>query len=346
MDYTNFHPLFKLQNHSFSSVKELLVYAKKENTELFLFLQQWFDNKSFIQVQTSGSTGIPKSIKIEKQAMVHSAKATGLFFHLPKTTTALLCMSPHYIAGKMMVVRALTLGWWLDVVPPSSSPLQDVNTHYDFSAMVPLQAYHSLSKLSLIKTLLIGGGVISNQLFNELQHIPTQVYATYGMTETITHIAAKKINHTHLKECYLTLPNVSVCKDNRGCLQINAPYISKQPIITNDLVNLISNTSFEWLGRYDTIVNSGGIKLIPEQIEEKISKLISQRFFVIGIPDSLLGEKLILVIEGKNDASLLSKIKKSMCLEKYEVPKKIYFLPKFIETPTKKIQRQKTLNLI
>lgn len=341
----NFNSYFKLQNQSFKSVKELLKYSKKEHFELFDFLEQWFDKNSFVEVQTSGSTGIPKKIKIEKKAMIHSAKATGAFFNLPEKTTALLCMSTKYIAGKMMLVRALTLGWELDVVDSSSNPLQNNEKLYDFSAMVPLQAYQSLSKLSFIKTLLIGGGIVSEDLLKRLQNIDTQAYATYGMTETITHIAVKKINHIQKESNYSVLPNISISKNKKGCLEINAPYISKKKIVTNDLVNILSDTSFEWLGRYDTIINSGGIKLIPEQIEKKISKLISKRFFVAGIPDDVLGEKLVVIVEGKKDVSLLEKVKKMKNLGKYEVPKEICFLDKFIETPTKKIQRQKNVDL-
>lgn len=341
----NFHPDFKLNQTSFSSVEGVLVFAKNNIPEIVPFLQQWFANNDFIEVQTSGSTGMPKMIKIRKKAMIYSAKATGAFFHLPEKTKALLCMSPNYIAGKMMLVRALILGWWLDVIPPSSNPLQSINTLYDFSAMVPLQVHHSLSKLNFIKTLLVGGGAIPNSLIQQFYKVNTKIYATYGMTETITHIAAKEV-HPNPEDGYQLLPNIAITTDQRGCLVIHAPNIFKKPIITNDLVNVMSNTSFEWLGRYDSIINSGGVKLIPEKIEKKLTTLISSRFFISSAPDVVLGEKLILLVEGKEDVSLLSKIRELPTLDAYEVPKKIYFLPQFIETPTQKIQRQKTVNLL
>ncbi len=230
----------------------------------------------------------------------------------------------------------------MDIAPPSSQPLKGTSKTYDFSAMIPMQVEKSLSELHRIKKLIIGGGSISNQLLLNLQEIPTKAYATYGMTETITHIAVKSINQP-MENHYTVLPNISVETDERGCLVINAPRISKEKIITNDLAHLISNSQFKWLGRYDSIINSGGIKLIPEEIEQKLTPYISERFFITGIPDTLLGEKVVLVVEGAKQLSLLEKIKKQDILKKYEIPKEVYFIPQFIETETKKIQRKKNL---
>lgn len=344
MDNLNFHKSFQLNGKSFSSEDELLIFSKTINDSVYQFLSDWFNTDDFVVVQTSGSTGKPKPIPLKKEFMKNSAEATGTFFELKENTTALLCLSTDYIAGKMMLVRALTLGWKLDVVEAISNPLEGIDTMYDFSAMVPMQLQNSLKDLQKVKKLIVGGGVVSNDLIGEIQNLSTQVFATYGMTETITHIAMKKLNNVisndSEKSYYKTLPDVHLSQDNRNCLIIDAPKVSEERVVTNDVVDLISEREFEWLGRYDNVINSGGIKLHPEKIEEKLSKIISNRFFVIGVPDKRLGEKLVLVIEGKEYNVILNEAKN---LTKYETPKDIYFVDKFIETETQKIQRKKTL---
>jgi len=348
-----FHRKFKLQGKSFSEVEDLLDFSETISTEVYSFLKEWFNNKTFIEVKTSGSTGTPKIIQLQKKHMVNSAKATGSFFNLYENTTALSCMSPNFIAGKMMLIRALTLGWQLDVVEATSTPLKNSNKEYDFSAMVPLQLNNSLQEIHKVKKLIVGGGVVSNELLTKIKNIKTGIFATYGMTETITHIAVKKLNNFDSdiltpveKSHYKTLPNISISIDSRGCLVVNAPSVSNNQIITNDLVELVSETEFKWLGRYDSIINSGGVKLIPEQIEEKLSEIINERFFVVGIPDAVLGERLILIIEGIENYVTLNKVKNLKTLTKFEMPKEIYWIKKFIETPTNKINRPKTLQLL
>jgi len=350
-----FNTAFKLKNKSFNTVEEIIAFSQNISSEVIIFLKEWFDENSFVEVKTSGSTGVPKIIKLQKSHMVNSARATGEFFNLKEDTTALLCMSPNFIAGKMMLVRALVLGWHLDIVAPISNPLKDIAKQYDFCALVPLQLHNSIAEVAKIKKILVGGGVVSKELLNKIQTVETNVYATYGMTETVTHIAVKKLNHlkkSSTKEShYRTLPNISISTDDRNCLVIKAPNVSDNEIVTNDVVHIISSTEFEWLGRFDSIINSGGIKLIPEQIEEKLSSVINTRFFVAGIPDTLLGEKLILVIELKSlkveklKKDILKKLNELQTLSKYEIPKEIYFIKKFIETPTGKINRNETLRL-
>jgi O-succinylbenzoic acid--CoA ligase len=383
----NFHKNFRLNNNSFSSKEELQLYTKGFSKEIHLFLNNWFSKEAFIIVHTSGSTGTPKPISLKKEYVLNSAKATGHYFNLPENTSALLCLPIQYIAGKLMLIRALTLGWALDVVETNSNPIESIHKNYDFSAMVPLQLENSLSNIHLIKKLIVGGGVVSNSLQEKLQHISTEVFATYGMTETITHIAAKKLNgkssllrgktkqslnqnelkplekennNAYLKESntnsennqqiasqksahkddfYEILPNVTIYKDDRNCLVIKAPKVSDEIIFTNDVVDLVSDTQFEWLGRFDNVINSGGVKLHPEKIEEKLAKIISQRFFVIGVPNEKLGEKLVLIIEGNSEVIRLEKAN----LSKFENPKEIFFINNFIETATGKIQRKKTL---
>lgn len=348
MSNSKFHIDFTLQGKSFSNTVALLSFTKEHSSPvLHEFLEEWFSDSEYVIVKTSGSTGKPKPISLKKTHMRNSAKATGEFFKTKETTTALCCLPLEYIAGKMMVIRALTLGWHLDIIRPSMHPLESIEKTYDFSAMVPLQLQNSLEKIHLIKELIVGGGVVSYELEQQLQKINTKVYATYGMTETITHIAVKPLNSTEEENvCYRTLPKVSLRTDDRNCLIIHAPEVSSEEVHTNDIVELISENEFEWKGRYDNVINSGGIKLHPEEIERKLSPYISSRFFVIGIPDAQLGEKLILVVEGDSDPGISEKVQSIGELTKYERPKEVFFVSQFIETETKKVQRAKTLKSI
>ena len=351
MSFLDIHPSFKLNGKSFKSKEELLSYALHVSGSLSTFFKEWFDEKEVLIVNTSGSTGTPKSIQLKKEYMINSAIATGEFFNIKEGASALLCMSTDYIAGKMMLVRAMVLGWDIDVIEPISNPLSVNKKSYDFSAMVPLQLQNSMQEINRIKLLIVGGGVVSETLQSQIQNIKTKVFATYGMTETITHIAVKKLNHIEEKASfYCALPNVEIYIDNRSCLVIKAPKVSDELVITNDVVQLVSENEFEWLGRYDNVINSGGIKLHPEIIEYKLSKVLDKRFFTIGIPDQQLGEKMVLIVEGDeslaDENELLNTIKLEESISKYEVPKRVFFVKKFIETETKKIQRTKTLDLI
>jgi len=357
-----FHTEFQLNGVSFSNEKEILEYCSLFSDEIYQFLKNWFSDIPFIVVKTSGSTGTPKDIKLEKSKMINSALATGVFFDLKENTTALLCLPTTYIAGKMMLIRALTLGWKLDTVVSTSFPLSGIKKQYDFSAMVPLQVENSLNSLDQIKTLIVGGGVVSSELQSKIKTSSCAIFSTYGMTETITHVAVKRFKTSSLlgkgktnaslqNKFYQTLPNVEIYKDVRNCLVIKAPKVSDEIIFTNDIVRLVSDTQFDWLGRLDNVINSGGVKLHPEIIEEKLSVIINKRFFVIGIPDSKLGERLVLVIEEPIDTveikkSLQFKISQLKTLDKFEIPKEVYFVNKFIETETNKIQRTNTLNLL
>jgi O-succinylbenzoic acid--CoA ligase len=253
----------------------------------------------------------------------------------------------------------LVLGWHLDIVEASSKPLKGIEKTYDFCSMVPIQLNNSIDQLHLIKKLIVGGGEVSKGLQQKIELLKTDIFATYGMTETITHIAVKKLNNfsnvtlsasTTLstgsveRSNYSILQNIRISKDNKGCLVIDAPKISDNQIITNDLVEIISESEFRWLGRYDNIINSGGVKLSPELIEEKLEALIKGRFFIASIPDTILGERLIIIIESENiEQNLMNRVKELKTLSKFEIPKKMYVVPAFVETETKKINRKKTL---
>lgn len=339
----------ELKEVAYSFVKEGEPYKKMISN----FLLDWLDNKDYVLVKTSGSTGTPKTISIEKQAMVNSAIATGNYFNLKAGSTALHCLSSEFIAGKMMLVRAIILGLELDIVEPSLHPLDGLENDYDFCAMLPMQLQNSLSKLDKIKTLIVGGAPVSKLLQKKVKDISTKVYTTYGMTETVSHIALKQLNVVSLlrgnitkqsiKSYYQTLPDIKISQDERDCLIIEASKLNSEIIITNDIVKLYSETEFEIIGRFDNVINSGGIKLFPEQIEAKLTGKINQRFFIDSLKDETLGDKLILVLEGESnilDSGIFDD------LDAYEIPKHIYTVKNFEQTSTKKILRAETLKLL
>jgi len=240
-----------------------------------------------------------------------------------------------------MMVRSLKLGLELKVIEPSSNPMKGITEKIDFGAMVPLQLENTLNDLAKVKTLIVGGGQVNPKLVEKLQNVSTQVYETYGMTETLTHVAIKPLNGPSKSDVFRALDDIDFELDGRGCLVINAPKMNPKPVITNDFIDLVDEKSFRWLGRYDNIINSGGIKIIPEVVEAKLSSIVpNRRFFIAGKSDKSLGEKVVLVVEGKSmDISCKS-------LDKFEQPKEIHFIPEFVETKSGKIHRQTTLSLI
>jgi len=345
--YKNIHNRFKLNGYHIT-LEEMfhVAYCFIKEGEPFEqhvgnFLLDWFDEKSYIELSTSGTTGTPKVIKIEKQAMLDSALATGDFFDLNPGDTMLHCLPTNYVAGKMMFVRSFILGLDMKFVEPNSDPLKNIDEEFDFCAMVPLQAKNSLEKLKAkkIKKLIIGGVKVYKALEQELVKLPMDIYETYGMTETITHIAAKKIG----ENAFTVLPNVKVSIDDRHCLVIDAKNISKDKIVTNDIVNLISDTQFSWEGRIDNVINSGGVKLMPERIEDKLSTLIPRRYFVSGQADETLGQKVVLYVEGE---PMVIEESVFAVLDKFEKPKEVVFIPKFNETATGKIMRTESIKSI
>ena len=358
METIALHSNFQLNGNSYS-IKDLKEYAyslvkEGESYEVHLgdFILDWLSSSTTLIVNTSGSTGAPKAIRINKEHMINSALATGSFFGLESGSTALLCLPADFIAGKMMLVRAMVLGLRLTCVAPTSNPLEDMQVSYDFAAMVPLQLRNSIKHIGGIHTLIVGGAPFSEDLKSQVSQIRTKVFETYGMTETITHIAVKQVNHLEFAEkeqenLFKAVPNVKLSIDSRECLIIDAPKVSDNLIVTNDIVTLVSNSQFKWLGRFDTIINSGGIKLIPEQIEALLSHLISQRFFVAGVPDKILGQKLVLLVEGELAVTnLQEQIASLTTLSKYQIPKNIFLVSKFLNTKNGKIDRFKTLSLI
>ncbi|TYA78699.1 AMP-binding protein [Seonamhaeicola marinus] len=350
--FRNVHNRFKLNNYhyTYEGLMEVAYSFTKEGEpyqrELGVFLLDWLDKEDYVEVQTSGSTGKPKKIKIKKQAMVNSAIATGDFFDLTPGKKVLNCLPSNFIAGKMMIVRAIILGLELDMVKPSVQPRIDLRKDYDFCAFTPMQLKNFAKYLKHLKTAIVGGGRVSEPIKALIQDKKTNVYETFGMTETVSHIAVRKLNNfsgSASEKYFETLPGVTVSKDDRDCLVIEAPSLTNEKVVTNDIVEIVSDTSFDWLGRFDNVINSGGVKLFPEKIEEKLQSKINGEFFVTALPDDELGDKLVLLVEGEKD-SLDTTI--FNVLDKYEIPKTIFYLPKFAETLSGKIHRKKTLELL
>lgn len=349
--FDKIHNRFKINgiNYDFEELKEVAYSLVKEG-EAFEkvvgdFLLNWLDEKPYVVVQTSGSTGAPKPVKLDKTSMVNSAIMTGDFFGLQPGDSALHCLPSRYIAGKMMLVRAMIIGLELEIVYPTTMPAYDDLRHYDFCAMIPLQLQNSLHRLENIDKMIVGGAAVSHSLQQELQNLKVKVFETYGMTETVSHVAVKPLNHTDSKmeSGFKTLPDVSVKTDDRNCLVIDAPKLVPHTVVTNDIVEMLADDEFKILGRIDNVVNSGGVKLHPETIEAKLQDKIEQRFFIASEPDEALGEKLILILESDSntlDSAIFDE------LDKFEIPKDIKCVAKFQETETRKIQRQKTLESI
>lgn len=346
--FKNVHKRFRLNGnpYRFDDLFEIAYSFIKEGEEheraIGDFLMDWIKPSPFIELKTSGSTGIPKTITYNKQSMVNSALATGNHFNVTIGDTALHCLNADFIAGKMMLVRAMILGLEIDLVPPQGNVLGHSDKPYDFVAMVPLQVEQSFAALDRVKTLLIGGAPPPSTLKNKLATIKVNCFETYGMTETLTHIASRKLNHS--SGAYTPLPGVELSTDKRDCLVIEVPYLSDQKIVTNDLVTLAKNKTFQLHGRIDNVINTGGVKVLPEELEAIISETINDPFFIAGIQDDAYGEKLILVVEGTPNPSLKQKLMQLKTIAKYQRPKEVYFLPEFVTTPNGKIQRQLTLS--
>lgn len=345
--YKNIHKRFLLNGnpYAFNDLFEIAYSFIKEGEEheraIGDFLMDWIKPTPFIKLKTSGSTGTPKIITYNKQSMVNSALATGDHFNVSIGDTALHCLNADFIAGKMMLVRAMILGLEIDLVPPHGNVLAHSEKEYDFAAMVPLQVEQSFAMLTRVKTLLIGGAPTPTALKKRLAKTKTNCFETYGMTETLTHIASRKLNSD--SEEFTSLPGVQLTTDKRTCLIIKVPYLSNERIVTNDLVTLTNNKTFNLHGRIDNIINTGGVKVLPEELEATLSEAIDRPFFVAGVPDDALGEKLILIVEGSPNVAYEQALAKLDSITKYERPKAICFLPEFIRTMNGKIQRDKTL---
>jgi len=325
--------------------------------EALRFCRDWLNGKEHFQLTTSGSTGTPKKIDLTRNQLIASARLSAAVLGLQKGFTALVCLDIRYIAGLMMMVRSLEVGMHMIITSPSSNPLEKIDEcTIDFTALVPLQldmllASPQIDKLNKIKIVLIGGAPVTRKTIQAIKPMSCCFYLTYGMTETLTHVALKKLNGSGAQEYFEALPGITLRMDERGCLVIHAPHLGENPVITNDLIEFKSPTQFCWLGRADTIINTGGIKVIPENIEAALDLILNEmgiatRFFVAGLPDEKLGESVNLFIEGlrfseQMEAVIQHKLKET--LTRYECPKSIQYVSGFINTDTGKVNKVKTL---
>ncbi len=286
------------------------------------FLTEWRSASPTVLVHTSGSTGKPKPMWVEKHRMEASARITCDFLQLRAGDTALLCMSLDYIAGKMMVVRSLIRQLRLVAVEPSGHPLASVDEPLDFAAMVPLQVYNSLQvpeerrRLMQIRHLIIGGGAIDEQMAAELKSFPHAVWSTYGMTETLSHIALRRLSGPEASDCYTPFPSVGISQNADGCLVIDAPAVHDGPLVTNDIVELMpsspvqgsqaSSPSFRILGRKDNVICSGGVKIQIEEVERLLRPHLPCPFLITKCRDAKFGEAVVLLTEVSDTSSLRS----------------------------------------
>ena len=351
-DYTKIHNRFQLNGFHYTrdDLKMVALSFIKEGDqyEQFMgdFLMDWLNPSSTIWIETSGTTSQPKRMKFEKQALINSALLTGDFFKVGVGDRALHCLPANFIAGKMMLIRAMFLGFSLDMVSPTSRPMSNLKKKYQFAAMTPMQAWNSISRLNQINTLIVGGGAISKPLREALLEVKGKVFETYGMTETLSHIAFRKIDDPIAE--FTLLPNFSISQDNRGCMVINAPHLSIENLITNDNVEILNKSKFRLLGRIDNVINSGGVKIQPEQIEMKLSADFPPHFFIGALPNDVLGEELVLALEKNQDfeiKKLVEVVKKHPKIKKLEQPKAIVLYERFHRTFSGKIKRKKTLRI-
>ena len=378
--------LLHLNSQEYNKEQILLTnsFTDSYDDNILQFCQIWLQGKTEFTINTSGSTGIPKPILISRTQMLASAAMTSRKLELFANSKALVCLHTDYIAGKMMLIRGLEHDWELFVQKPTNFPLQDFisangNIQLDFAALVPTQLQQTIEMalqeqettnntkntnnifnyLNKMQAIIVGGATISIHLEKLIQkHLTVPVYSTYGMTETVSHIALKKINGNNKQEYFSLMPNVEIEINDRNCLKIKGIVTKNEWIQTNDLVNLVFENAnlvgFEWLGRIDNVVNSGGIKIQIEKIEREIELFFSEfanakRFFVAGLQDNFWGEKLILVIEDSKWSSLEEKKLLEYLgnhLTKYEIPKQVFYIEQFVETETKKINRKKNLEVI
>ena len=332
------------------------------------FLEEWNNPSPYVRVQTSGSTGAPKPLLVEKRRMLNSARITCDFLGLRESDTALLCMSLDYIAGKMMVVRSIERGLRLIVQEPSGHPLggaqwghwghrgtvprvrslrstsgtvPSVSSSIDFAAMVPMQVYNSLQvpeereRLRQIKNLIIGGGAIDDAMAAELKTFPHAVWSTYGMTETLSHIALRRLSGPEASEFYTPFPGVRLSLSDEDCLIIDAPEVCPEPLVTNDVAEL-SSQKFKILGRKDNIICSGGLKIQAEQLERQLRPHLRAPYLISKRPDAKFGEIVVLLTEGSVDEA------REVCqrvLPKYHQPRAYIHLDHIPLTETGKPAR-------
>jgi len=305
--------VFKLEFSSLTDKDAIQLSAEKLSSHLedwekdiWQFVSDWFNpSVACMSVFTSGSTAAPKLMQHSKGAMMNSARLTCEALHMRQNDKALLCLPANKISGMMMIARSIVNKMDLYCIRPSSNPLGEIHDKdkFDLAAFTPTQLFEvdkdskKLKRLEKINKLLIGGEGMPPTLLNILQKLSNSAYATFGMTETISHIALRKLNGKDAADWFTTIGSIAVHTDERNCLIIEAPELGVRHLITNDEVHLISSTEFKWLGRKDNLINSGGVKIYPEKIEEQLKPLIQLPFFIAGIESNRTGQEVAIAIE-------------------------------------------------
>ncbi len=339
-----------IEGKSFTGKEDM---GKLNSHPVMEFTYKWLYGGEQFEFQTSGSTGVPKKIVHSRQALESSAKRTIHALSLKQGTTALLCLNPSTIGGMMMVVRALVGGWKLTVIPPTSTPIPE-NSHFQFTAMAPFQLVKTIEKMGVntlnsnIDCLLLGGSGVDLNLENTIQMLQFPVFIGYGMTETASHIALRKLNGNGKSDHYTILPGIETRLDHRNCLEIKADVTENQWVTTNDMVAL-NEDELRWEGRADFVINSGGVKIHPEEVEKMVKRClledgITQELLVVGVPHSELGEELTLVTEGDPQFTLpYLRNRLQALLPTYSIPKTLRFLPLFSRISNDKPDRKAIL---
>ncbi|HHY54828.1 MAG TPA: AMP-binding protein [Chloroflexi bacterium] len=344
------------------------------------FTRAWLRGDGEFTVHTSGSTGAPRPIQLRRRQMIASACATGAALGLRAGMTALVCLPVQYIAGRMMLVRGFELGLNLVIVAPSADPLAGLPEEIaiDFAAFVPLQmqtlldlaltahndscfpddttqAFRYRRRLDAMHAILVGGGPLIPALEAQIRQLAAPVHHTYGMTETATHVALRRLNGPNASPAFVPLPGVITGVDARSCLHLCGPMTDDVMVQTNDLVELQADGAFIWIGRWDNVINSGGVKVHVESVEAALATigadqpelgLARRRYFVAGLPDDRLGQVVTLVIEGaalQEDQWQQLRWAASQALPRHHAPRQVLYASRFAETPTGKIDRTATL---
>lgn len=318
--------------------------------ELDDFLRDWRSASATLAVRTSGSTGKPKTMDVEKSRMEASARMTCDFLGLREGDTALLCMPLDYIAGKMVVVRSIVRGLRLISVRPSSRPFASLRESPVFAAVTPMQVFESmkwpedLETMKGVRQLIIGGGAISAGMAGELRSFPNGVWSTYGMTETLSHIAMRRLNGPGASDWYTPMDGVSVSTDERGRLVVDAPAVCPARLSTNDIAEIAcegAEVRFKIIGRADNTICSGGIKIQAEEVERLLAPFIGRPFVVAWTSDERLGQAVTLVIEGRDEDVDLAEVEEACrgALPKYWVPRVYKVMARIPRTETGKLKR-------
>lgn len=312
------------------------------------FISEWNNSSDTVLVHTSGSTGAPKPMWVEKRRMEASARITCDFLGLKPGNTALLCLPLDYIAGKMMVVRALTCNLRLISIEPTGHPCLTMPDNIDFAAMTPMQVHNSLQtpeerrKLASIRHLIIGGGAISDNMAAQLRDFDNNIWSTYGMTETLSHIALRRISGSGATDWYTPFSSVQVSLNGDGCLVIDAPNVCANTLVTNDIAEIVDGR-FRILGRRDNVICSGGIKIQIEEVERELAKHTDIPLIITKFPDERLGETVVLLTES-SDIDELRRICNT-ALPRYWQPRHYLIVSKLPTTATGKPARAEAQRL-